>query len=164
PQNVKSLIAGQRHAYAFDGADQLWVYTDGAALRGGGYWTRTSAYGHDMSLGTDTSGNDELWFQDWIDDQRDGYGVWRYDRMALPDPGLPFAQVYAGQAEAFAFPPGGVLWRGYDRSGDGPIFWQSVASDGRSSGHEFTLYMDRTSQTDRAWFKDADGLLWSIRQ
>jgi hypothetical protein len=166
PQNVKSLVAGQRHAYAFDGSDQLWVFTETRPFSGGGYWTRTAAYGHDMSLGTDSGGNDELWFQDFTD-RGAGYGVWRYDRTALHDTGFHAAQVFAGQAQAFAFTRSGVLLRAYayDRTGDGPLVWESAQiSDGRSSGHEFALYMDRASQTDTVWMKDANGMLWRVQQ
>jgi hypothetical protein len=101
--------AGHGELFGTDGNGLLYLYNDQTG------WLSTGGYASTLSVGTDTTGRDEV----FVKGIKDGL-IWRYDR-GLQNPWTPtqgsLNSFQCGHGEVFGFDGTGTLWDYYDGYG-----------------------------------------------
>jgi hypothetical protein len=136
---LNSIVAGYGEAFGLDTNGQVWQFTEGQG------WVATRGYVHNLTLGADEQGNDELWAQD------NSNQIWHFESGAWTPTGGYLNSIVAGFAgEVFGLDTGSQVWVFTDALG-----WRATGGYGRS----ITIGTDGLAH-DALWLLAVNNGVW----
>jgi virginiamycin B lyase len=137
---LASIAAGHGEVFGRDGNYTVWIYNDQFG------WGHTVAFASSLAVGTDASGNDQLWVSG-------GYNsIWLLTGGAWTATGGNLVSIVAGRGEVFGFANADTVWAYNYQTGR----WANTQVSARS----IAVGTDTSGTNDELWIVALNYGLW----